>query len=231
MMKKTMVFGHRGYMGKYPENTLLSFEKAIEENIYGIELDVQRCATGEIVVIHDDSVDRTTDGIGLVSELSYSDLLKLNIEKNQKIPLLTEVLDLINKRVVVNIELKMYGIVEEVANIVNLYINEKKWNIDDFVFSSFNHHDINNLKKNFIPNAFIGALIEAVPIDYSTCATKINANSINIYKETVTKEFIEDAHKKNLLVFCYTLNEKKEIEKFIKLGIDGYFTNFPNNIL
>src|SRR6056297_2287931 len=101
--------GHRGAMGYEPENTLRSFKKAIELNVDMVELDVYVCSSGELVVIHDDKVDKTTNGKGYVSEKSFDELRKLDAGMGEKIPTLQEVLDLIDKRAKVNIELKGKG--------------------------------------------------------------------------------------------------------------------------
>ena len=95
--------GHRGARGYAPENTLKSFQKAIELGVDAVELDVQLCKSGELIVMHDDTVDRTTDGSGFVKKLKLKDLKKLDAGMGERIPTLEEVLDLVNRRVKVNI--------------------------------------------------------------------------------------------------------------------------------
>jgi len=101
--------GHRGAKGYEPENTLRSFQKALELNVDAVELDVRRTKDGAIVVIHDAEVDRTTNGKGLVSELTLKEIKELDIEKGEKIPTLEEALDFLDKKVKIFIELKEIG--------------------------------------------------------------------------------------------------------------------------
>ena len=132
-------FAHRGFSGKYPENTMLAFKKAIESGVDGIELDVQLTKDGEVVIIHDETIDRTTDGKGLVSSYTYEELSKFDasfIYRNQiefnKIPTLREYFELIkNKKIITNIELKTgvfeyAGIEEKVWNLIQEYEMEEK---------------------------------------------------------------------------------------------------------
>ena len=113
---KLLKISHRGACGYEPENTLASFKKAIEINADMIELDVHVCKTGEVVVIHDEKVNRTTNGKGYVSQKNLESLKKLDAGKGKKIPTLIEVLDLVNKRVKVNIELKGKKTAERLRN-------------------------------------------------------------------------------------------------------------------
>ena len=121
------IIGHRGACGYAPENTHASFERAIELGVGMIEFDVQRCKSGELVVIHDLMVDRTTNGSGYVSELTLDELQKLDAGDGEQIPTLREVLDRVDQRVAVNIEIKAAGIVGGVAAIIDEYVRERKW--------------------------------------------------------------------------------------------------------
>ncbi len=116
--------GHRGAMGYAPENTLGSFAKALELGVDGIELDVHVCKSGEVVVIHDERVDRTTNGKGQVKEMTLKELKELDAGKGERIPTLEEVLDFVDRRAFIDIELKAEGIGNSVADIVRKYIQE-----------------------------------------------------------------------------------------------------------
>jgi len=130
--------GHRGASGYEPENTLIAFEKAIELNVDGIELDVHLCSDGELIVIHDETIDRTTNGKGVVNKFTALELKKYGI------PTLIEVFDLVNRRCFINIELKGIETAKPVNDLINHYISDKKWKINDFLISSF---DWNMLEK------------------------------------------------------------------------------------
>ncbi|MEM2375782.1 MAG: glycerophosphodiester phosphodiesterase family protein, partial [Candidatus Bathyarchaeia archaeon] len=110
--------GHRGAKAYEPENTLRSFMKALELGVNAIEFDVRRTRDGELVVIHDAEVDRTTDGKGLVSELTLREIKALSTEKGERIPTLEEALDFLDRKVKILIELKEVGIEEKVLEAV-----------------------------------------------------------------------------------------------------------------
>ncbi|WP_297418528.1 glycerophosphodiester phosphodiesterase family protein [Thermococcus sp.] len=118
MEGKTLVLGHRGYSAKYPENTLLAFKKAIEAGADGIELDVWLTRDGEIVVIHDETVDRTSNGSGRVKEMTLEELKVLDFGDGERIPTLEEVFETIPEDAVVNVEIKDIDAVPKTAEII-----------------------------------------------------------------------------------------------------------------
>lgn len=221
--------GHRGACGYEPENTLLSFKKALELNVDMIELDVYLCKTGELVVIHDDKVDRTTNGKGYITEKSFKELRQLDAGKGEKIPTLQEVLDLTNKKAKVNIELKGEGTAKPVSKVIEKYVKEKGWSYDDFLVSSFNHYELLKFSK-LSPNIKIGVLIKGTPIGFAEFAEKVNAYSVHLSLEFINKEFVEDAHKRGMKVFVWTVNDTDEMQRMKELGIDGVFSKFPDRI-
>lgn len=120
-----LIVGHRGASGYEPENTLLSFERAIAMGVDMIELDVYVCKTGQLVVMHDDTINRTTNGKGKVMELTWDTLKKYDAGKGEHIPLLSQVFDLVNKRIIINIELKGPHTAKPVAELINYYVTNK----------------------------------------------------------------------------------------------------------
>ena len=222
-------FGHRGAMGYEPENTLISFQKAIELNVDAVELDVYVCKTGELVVIHDDKVNRTTNGTGYVAEKTLEELRLLDAGKGEKIPTLQEVFDLIDKRVKVNIELKGVGTAKPVAQMIQDYVTNKSWTKDHFMVSSFNHHELKEFNK-LNPEIKIGALISGIPISYAEFAEKIGAFSINLDIDFINQEFVDDAHQRGLKVYVWTVNDHDDIARMKALGVDGMFSNFPHRL-
>lgn len=221
--------GHRGVMGHEPENTLRSFAKALELNVDMIELDVYVCRSGELVVIHDDKVDRTTHGHGYVIEMSFDELRQLDAGKGEKIPTLSEVLDLVNRQAKVNIELKGPGTAKPVYKLLKDYIDTKGWQHDDFLISSFNHYELQRM-KDMDAEFKIGALITGIPIGYAAFAEKLNAYSVNLCIEFINEEFVQDAHQRGFKVFVWTVNDQDDIERVKELGIDGIFSNYPDRL-
>jgi len=195
--------GHRGAMGYAPENTIKSFKKALELNVDAIELDVYVCKSGELVVIHDDKVDRTTNGKGYVVEKTLDELRNLDAGDGEKIPLLSEVLDVINKQVKINIELKGTNTAKPVNDLIERYVQNKGWKYEDFLISSFNHYELKQFNE-LNPNIEIGALITGIPIGFAEFAEKVNAKYVNLCIEFINQDFVDDAHKRGLKVYVWT---------------------------
>ncbi len=220
--------GHRGAAGYEPENTLRSFKKALELNVDMIEFDVYICKSGEVVIMHDDKIDRTTNGTGFVFDKTLAELKSLDAGKGEKIPTLEEALNIINCKVPINIELRGKHISKPVSDLIENYVNKKGWSYNNFFVSSFNHselkyfHQLNDKIK-------IGYLIN-LPLFYINPAKKINAYSINPSLKYVNKKLVDNAHKNGFKVFVWTVNEKKDVEKMKILGVDGIFSDYPDKI-
>jgi len=221
--------GHRGAGGYEPENTLKSFQKALDLKVDMVELDVYVCATGELVVIHDDKVNRTTNGKGYVIKKTFTELRALDAGKGEKMPTLEEVFNLVDRKTKVNIELKGPGTAKPVAKLIEEYVKEKGWQYEDFTVSSFNHYELKEFKE-LKPEVEVGALITGIPIGYSEFAEKVKASSVNLNMEFISQEFVEDAHARNLKVFVYTVNDEDDIARMKELGVDGLFSNYPDRI-
>lgn len=224
-----LIIGHRGACGYEPENTLISFEKAISLGVDMVEFDVQKCKSGELVVIHDDTVNRTTDDKGKVEKLTLEQLKSFDCEKGQKIPSLEEVLDLINRRVKVNIEIKSKGITREVCEVINSYLS-KGWAYNDFLVSSFNHKDIYEMQKIdlTIPR---GIITSGFSLKYLRSLEDLKPYTIMHYYRSLTKRFLKAAHEEGVNVFVWTGNNKKVYEKLKKMGIDGVFSDYPDKFV
>ncbi len=135
--KIMLKIGHRGAKGYEPENTLVSFQKALDLHVDGIELDVHLSVDGEIIVIHDETIDRTTNGKGFVNGLSLQELKAFLIEGKHEIPTLEEVFDLVNQKCFINIELKSHDVTDKVVALIEKFVTKKGWKYDHFLVSSF----------------------------------------------------------------------------------------------
>ena len=223
---KTILIGHRGVMELRPENTLSSFKEALRyPYISMVELDVYRLPSGELVVIHDNKLDRTTNGKGYVMKKSFSYIRSLDAGEGEKIPTLEEVLDLIDKKVVVNIELKGSGTAQGVAETLERYI-ENGWKIQNFIVSSFYPTELKKIKE-LMPDINIGIILDKSHKGYAKLAEKMEVFSIHPKVELVTKKFLDDAHKHGFKVFAWMLKSPEKIRKMEKLGVDGIFVNNP----
>ncbi len=221
--------GHRGANGYEPENTLKSFKKAIAMHVDGIELDVHLSADNELMVIHDETIDRTTNGKGFVNSLTLPELKRFKIDRVHTIPTLTQVLDLVNQHCFVNIELKSYETADKVVDLIQKYIHEKKWTYNKFLVSSF---DWNALQEVTFLNSEIpiGVLTETDLNLAFAFAKFIKAKSINPYFHLLTKKNTARMQEKGLQVFPWTVNEPEDIQKIKSFNVDGIITDFPDRI-
>ncbi len=220
--------GHRGAMGYAPENTLLSFKKAIPFSDM-VELDVYVCKTGEVVVFHDHRLERCTNGSGYVMDKTFTELRTLDAGQGQQIPTLEEVLDLIDNQVAINIELKGPGTAGPVFKIVDQYVKAGQYSLDRFVISSFNHPELLAF-KTLAPQISIGCLISIIPVDLAAIAETVKADYLNVSGEFISQELVDDAHRRGLKVLVWTVNELDDIDYIKSLGVDGIFSNYPDRI-
>jgi glycerophosphoryl diester phosphodiesterase len=222
-MNSILKIGHRGAKGYEPENTLISFGKAIDLNVDGIELDVHLSSDGEIMVIHDETIDRTTNGKGFVENLTSSQLKELEI------PTLIEVLDLANRRCFINIELKGIGTTKPTADLIELYAKQKNWNYKDFIVSSF---DWKMLEETQLlnPKIRIGVLTEESISAALAYAKKINAFSIHPDYRLLTKDNVALMQKSGFEIYPWTVNSNEDIQKIKSFNVNGIISDFPDRI-
>ncbi|MBI5037096.1 MAG: glycerophosphodiester phosphodiesterase [Candidatus Kerfeldbacteria bacterium] len=230
-MTKPLIIGHRGAAGTHPENTLSSFAAAITSGVPMVECDVHVCKSNQLVVIHDDSVDRTTNGTGPIANLTLSALQQLDAGNGERIPTLDELLQLINHRCSINIELKGVNTALPVAQKITQYIQTHGWSLDQFLVSSFDHPQLRAIKK-ILPDVNIGVLFSnELPVEPTTYARSMRAYSINPDKKSVTEELVSTAHQAGLKVFTYTVNEPTDYDRVTGCRVDGIFTDFPERYL
>jgi glycerophosphoryl diester phosphodiesterase len=227
-MKKPINIGHRGAMGHETENTIASVKKALELGVDMIEIDVFVLKTGEVVVFHDENLDNLTNAKGKIEEYSYSELQKVIVDGNHKIPTLEEIINAIDKKVPLNIELKGKNTAKPTHEILSTYY-KKDWSKKDFVISSFLWDELKIFRRldKKIP---IAILTEENPSNAIPTGIEVKAFAINPWYKTLTKENVDYLHKRGFKVNTYTVNEPEEIENVIELGVDGIFCNFPERI-
>ncbi|MBE9537003.1 MAG: glycerophosphodiester phosphodiesterase [Proteobacteria bacterium] len=224
-----MKIGHRGACAYAPENTLASFAKALELGVDMIELDIFCCRSGELVVIHDESVDRTTNGKGLVVEMDYDTLCQFDAGGGEKIPLLSEVFDLAERRVKINIEIKGKSVAAPLVALIDKYVRGKGWSYDDFLVSSFDHSQLQDVRR-INGQLRIGANIDSCDTNYGYLLEGQALYSIHPSIDMVDRLFVEDAHHKGLKVFVWTVVEAEDIERLKEFGVDGMFLNHPDRL-
>jgi glycerophosphoryl diester phosphodiesterase len=228
-MNKTLNIGHRGAKAYAPENTLMAFQKAIDMNVDGIELDVHLCKTREIIVIHDFTVDRTTNGKGHINELSLQELKTLRINEEFELPTLTEVFELVNKKCLINIELKGKEMAKPIIELIESYIKEKNWKYEHFLISSFDWVSLLDIHL-LNPEIPLGVLTE-YDLELAFAFTKfINAQSIHSYYHLLSKEKTEQMQEQGFQVFAWTVNEPEDIQKIKTYNVNGIISDYPDRI-
>jgi glycerophosphoryl diester phosphodiesterase len=221
-----LVIAHRGASAKYPENTLLAFRKALEAGASWLELDVQLSADGELVVIHDEFLDRTTSGQGAVARSSLSRLRQLDAGLGEKIPLLTEVLDLAAGRAGVNIELKGAGTGEPVARLLNQGLACQRWQAADLLVSSLAAAEILPFAA-LLPAIRVAPIADAPEQPFWELAARLQAWSVHVGQPAVTAALVEKARQQGRKLLVYTVNDQATLRSLQQLGVAGVFTDQP----
>ncbi|ALO26156.1 glycerophosphodiester phosphodiesterase family protein [Leptospira borgpetersenii str. Noumea 25] len=238
-LERPLVFAHRGCSGEFPENTMIAFQKAIQVKADLIELDVTLSEDREVVVIHDDDLDRTTKLVGNVRKFEAKILNELDAGswfsrkfRKEKVPLLKDVLRLIQKsKTDLNIEIK--------STALDPYMNENSIELSvlglarqfrllpRIVISSFSWECLERIRK-LDQQIKLGVLVEDRDVSEAIAfGEKIKAWSIHPSTENASKENLRAISEKNFLSVVYTVNEAEEIKRFLSRGADGLFTNFP----
>lgn len=244
IMGQTKIYGHRGSMGVTPENTLLGFKQALDYGVDGIELDVQLTKDGEVVVIHDETLERTTDGTGYVKDYTLEELRQFSagikfshlelfdeiVWRKERIPTLVEVLELIEPyQIELNIELKTSvfayeGMEEKVLSIVNQYDYG-----DKVIYSSFHLPSILQLKK-VDPSAKIAWLLESKLSRPSEYVQSLDLEGLHLHKDLLLKD--EHYSQNDFSIRVWTVNNEKEIEQLLNMNnIEAIMTDFPEKAI
>lgn len=231
----TKIFAHRGFSGKYPENTMLAFEKAIEAGCDGIELDVHLSRDGKLVIIHDEWVDRTTNGKGCVKDMTVEQLKQLDASAGfagtygiNRIITLEEYFDRIkNENIVTNIELKTGvftypGIEEKTLELIDRYDLRSR-----IIISSFNHYSVLHFKKlaSDIPCGF---LEESWIIGMAEYAQKYGVEYVHPIYCAVNADFVSETERCHIGINTWTVNDEADMKAMLKFKVHGLITNYPD---
>lgn len=237
---RPFVLGHRGASHAAPQNTLAAFRKAADVGADGIELDVHLSRDGVPVVIHNDSVDATTDGTGLVRDLTLAQLKALDAGAcfaapdsglsfaGERIPTLEEVLSAVGSRLLVNIELKAGQTVALVTAVVDLV---RRMEMADRVwFSSFKPYALYRVHA-LAPEIPCGLLYGPLNLGTLLLRPFTPHAALHPYKDLLTARSVHRAHERGLRAFTWTLDDPAVARKFAAWGVDGIITNEPAEIL
>ena len=220
--------GHRGAKGHIAENTIASIHKAIELGADGIEIDVFQCKSGEIVLFHDKTLEKLTNGDGNIEDKNLEELRKLKVlNSSYSIPTLEEVLKSIGKDVFLNIELKGRNTAEGSLNLIKKYIERNKIEFNNILFSSFNWEELKDLRSlsDKVQLALITEQDPLLAIDY---ALKLKAVAINPNYKDLNEQIISKINEKGLKIYTWTVNSKIQIDRLKVLNVNGIITDFPD---
>ncbi len=228
MVTTCLTTGHRGAKGHVTENTLESIQKALDLGVDGIEIDVHLCASGELVVFHDFTIDRMTDGTGEISEYKLKELKKFKVKGRFQIPTLAQALLLIENKCLLNIELKGINTAKELCRLFDFYVERKGWEYKNIIVTSFQSNLLESVYKinKKIP---LGVLTDTNLDKAVSFAKTIQAVSIHVDYTMLTKEIVEKL-REDYKVFAYTVNNLKPLERIKSYGVDGIISDYPNRI-
>lgn len=234
-----LIYGHRGASGYAPENTLAALDLAVKQGAHGVEFDVQLTKDEELVVCHDWTVDRTTDGTGAIQDLSLSEIKKLDAGawfsadfKGEKIPTFEEVLALLPETFELNVEVKRQ--LTDQRNIEQKLVEtlERYKRINTVSVSSFNHSVIERVAK-LNKTIKIGKLHDdpAIDIEKYIKQNKLNIYSQNLHQDYVIKALVDRLHMEGWKVFVWTVNDLDKAKALKTAGVDVIITNYPDMML
>ena len=238
--KKPKVWAHRGASGwdkQYaPENTMPAFAKAVAMGADGVELDVQLTKDGEIVVVHDEAIDRVSDGTGLVKDHTLAELRKLSFSKTHPeygfigIPTLEEFFSFMKTNdLAINIELKTSviryeGLEEKTAELA------RKMNMGErILYSSFNHYSVRKMQV-LAPESRTGILFADAFIDVAAYAKQYGFTALHPARHLLDYPgFIEDCHREGRLLHVWTVDSRIDMQAICQSGVDAFITDCPDN--
>jgi glycerophosphoryl diester phosphodiesterase len=222
-----MIIGHRGAMGYETENTLASIDKAVALGAPMIEIDVFQIASGELVVFHDNELDRLSNASGPITSFTWEALQEVVLEGGHSIPLLTTVLDQLAGRAALNIELKGPYTAGPVASLLKDYLSRDVWVEQNLIISSFDWTLLLETRE-LLPEISIGVLTEAHPLDAIPIAKQLSAVAINPYYKDLDAAIVAQIHAAGFKVYTWTVNAPEDLKNAKILGVDAVFTNYPD---
>lgn len=238
MLSFPKIIAHRGIPHLAPENTMASFKKALDACVDGIETDVQETRDGELIICHDEMLNRTTNGKGLIKDYTLKELKNLSAGgwfskeyENEKIPTLKEFIELVyDKDILINIEIKsgiiLYPDIEKrLIDMIHQYKIGHK-----IILSSFNHYSLVTCKE-LDDSIKTGVLYMAGLVNPWDYAKKINADALHPLFYNIRPEIMEGIRKNKIMVNPFTVNQDEHMKHMIFMGVDGIITDYSDNLI
>ena len=223
--------GHRGSKGYVAENTLESIKHAILLGVNGIEIDVFKCLSGELVLSHENNLKRLTGKSGQLEKLTLGELKKFLVVGKYKIPTLIDVLKTIETPLFVNIELKGLNTAQATSKIITNLSKSTSWRLENFIISSFNWNELEQF-RSIDKNTPVGVLLSnSMSINEAIeFGKKINAQAIHPNFKLLNEKTVKKIKNNGFKIYTWTVNSKDDINYMKKLKVDGIISDFPDKI-
>lgn len=232
-MKPLLCIAHRGgpqfAQSTLPENSLAAIARALELGVYAVEIDIFQ-VDDELLVTHDRRLGRVVSGQGIITEQSLAYLREQRLENGEPIPTLQQVLELVGDKALLNIEIKGSNSVPTLKRVLDEYVSSHQRSYEHYTISSFDHQQLFQCLQQ-LPQVKRGVLIEGIPLDYAACCEPLHAYSFNTHLSFLTPELIQDAQKRGLKNWVYTVNHEDDWKTMMALGVDAVFTDKPDKLL
>lgn len=223
--------GHRGSKGYVAENTIESIKHAILLGVNGIEIDVFKCLSGELVLSHENNLKRLTGKSGQLEKLTLGELKKFLVVGKYKIPTLTDVLQTVETPLFVNIELKGLNTAQATSKIITNLSKSTSWRLENFIISSFNWNELEQF-RSIDKNTPVGVLLSnSMSINEAIeFGKKINAQAIHPNFKLLNEKTVKKIKNNGFKIYTWTVNSKDDINYMKKLKVDGIISDFPDKI-
>lgn len=218
---------HRGASEYASENSIEAFKKAIKLKTDAVEFDIHQTKDGKMVVMHDDSVDRTTDGFGLIKNLTFKEIRKLHLKNGELVPTPQEIIDVVKNKCVCKIHIKDRFIEKSIARII------KRNCMENSAIITSNNFSVLKKIRAMLPKIKIerGGFREKVSTKkIIRKARRVKANIVGVHCLIATKKLVKELHRNGLEIHVWPVNDKRAIEKMKKIGVDGITTKCPDKI-
>jgi glycerophosphoryl diester phosphodiesterase len=220
-----IVTSHRGAGFLEPENTLRAIRRAIELGADQVELDVQLTRDGHLILMHDPTVDRTTDGKGNVADFTLAEIRQFDAGQGERVPTLEEVLTLTDGKITPQIELKGPGTAPFVVKTLHaLHCADRA------ILTSFLHHQLLEARQ-LVPDLHLGALWGRLPDDVVAQAEHLGVHALHLWHQFITPQIVSDAHERGLLVRAWNANTEEDMRRLIDLGVDAIGSDRPDLLI
>ena len=227
----TLSIGHRGAKGYVAENTYESISKAIQLGVDGIEIDVFKCASGELILFHDKDLKELTGESGLIENLTIKELEQFLVQGKYKIPTLKDVLTRVEKPLFVNIELKGLNTAQATSKIIADISRSTSWSLEHFIVSSFNWDEL-ELFRSIDKNTSVGVLVsKSMSINEAIeFGKKINAQAIHPNFKLLNDKTVKKIKNNGFKIYTWTVNNEDDINFMKRLKVDGIISDYPDRI-